>query len=110
MVPFLPIRKGPNFANPEGSCFCQSGRVLFLPFRRGPFFANPEGSYFCQSRGVLFLSIRRGLVFELRKTDLRKKLGGTYKREHFLILEKKDVLVNNFRTTGQIQLILVPLD
>ena len=40
-VLILPIRKGPNFANPEGSQFCQSVRV---PFRKGPIFANPEGS------------------------------------------------------------------
>ena len=44
----------PNFANPEGSEFCQSGGVLFLPIRRGPVFANPEGSYFSQSGGVFF--------------------------------------------------------
>ena len=67
----LPIRRGPVFANPEGSqfanpeesCFCQSGGVLFLPIRRGPNFANPEGSCFCQSGGVLFLPILRGPVF-----------------------------------------------
>ena len=58
---FLPIRRGPNFANPEGSQFCQSGGVLFLPIRRGtvlpirrgPNFANPEKYFFCQSGGVL---------------------------------------------------------
>ena len=40
----LPIRKGPNFANPEGSYSCLSGRVLFLSNWRGAIFANPEGS------------------------------------------------------------------
>ena len=35
----VPIRRGLNFANPEGSYFCQSGEVLF--------FFNPEGYYFC---------------------------------------------------------------
>ena len=59
----VPIWKGPNFANPEGCCFCQSGGLLFLPIRKGPNFANPEGSCFCQSEGVLFLPIRRGTVF-----------------------------------------------
>ena len=54
-VPFLPIRRSTNFANTEGSHFCQSGRVSFLPIRRGPIFANPEGS--------LFLPIRRGPIF-----------------------------------------------
>ena len=40
---------------------------------------------------------------------MRKNLSKTYKRESFLTLEK-DVLFNNFGTTEQIQLILVPLD
>ena len=40
---------------------------------------------------------------------MRKKLGGTYKREKFLSLEK-DALVNNFGTTEHIELILVPVD
>ena len=56
----LGMTEVPNFANPEGSQFCQSGGVLFLPIRRGLIFANPEGHYFCQSGGVLFLPIRRG--------------------------------------------------
>ena len=55
---FLPIRRSPSFANPEGS-----------------YFANPEGSQFCQSGGVLFcqsggvliLSIRRGIVLSRLK-------------------------------------------
>ena len=67
----MPIRRGPVFASPEGSQFCQSGGVLFLPIRREPNFGNPEGSCFCQSgwipslpiRRVLFLTIRRGPVF-----------------------------------------------
>ena len=50
----LPIRKGPNFASPERSYFCQSGRVLLSSIRKGPIFANPEGSQFCQSGRVLF--------------------------------------------------------
>ena len=52
----------PNFANPEGSQFCQTGGVLFLPIRRGHNFANPEGSRFCQSGGVLILPVWRGPV------------------------------------------------
>ena len=52
-----------------------------------------------------------GSIFFLgrKEQNCKKKLGGTYKRENFLILEK-DVLVNNVGTTRQIQLILVPLD
>ena len=59
----LPIRRGPNFANPEESQFCQSGGVPILPIRRGPNFVNPEGSQFCQSGGVPILPIRRGPNF-----------------------------------------------
>ena len=44
-----------------------------------------------------------------KEQNCEKKLGGTYKRENFLILEK-DVLVNNFGKTRQIRFILVPLD
>ena len=62
-VPILPIRRDPNFADPEGSQFCQSGGVLFFPFRRGTIFANPEGYYFWQSGGLLFLPIRMVLFF-----------------------------------------------
>ena len=70
-VPILPIRSGPNFANPEGSHFGQSEGVPILPIRSGPNFANPEGSHFGQSGGVSFcqsgsvqiLPIRRGPVF-----------------------------------------------
>ena len=40
---------------------------------------------------------------------MRKKLGGTYRRENFSVC-KKDVLVNNFGTTEHIELILVPID
>ena len=47
-VPILPIRKGPNFANSEGSHFCKSGGVSIWSIRKGPNFANPEGSKFCQ--------------------------------------------------------------
>ena len=63
----MPIRKGLIFANPEGSCFYQSGGVLFLPIRRGPIFANPDGSQFCQSGRVLFLPIRRGPILPIRR-------------------------------------------
>ena len=49
------------------------------------------------------------IIFRSKKTELRKKSGGTYKREIFL-LKKKYVLVNNFGTTRKIQLILKPLD
>ena len=53
-VQILPIRKGlifanserSNFANPEGSHFCQSGGVPILPIRKGLVFANPEESCF----------------------------------------------------------------
>ena len=56
----MPIRRGPVFANPEGSHF-----------------ANPEGSYFCQSGGVLFLSIRRGILLSrLKKTTEKKVVKG----------------------------------
>ena len=53
VVLLLPIRKGPNFANPGRPQFCQSGRVPTLPIRKGPNFCqsgrvlqfvNPEGS------------------------------------------------------------------
>ena len=43
------------FSNSEGS---PSGGVLYLLTQRGP---NPEGSQFCQSGKVLFLPIRRGI-------------------------------------------------
>ena len=48
---FCKICKGPNFANPEGSQFCQSGGggVLFLPMRRGPVFVNSEWYYFAKT-------------------------------------------------------------
>ena len=73
----MPIRKGLIFANPEGSCFYQSGGVLFLPIRTGPIFANPDGSQFCQSGRVLFLSIRRGIVLSrLKKTTEKKVVKG----------------------------------
>ena len=49
------------------------------------------------------------IIFRSKRTKLRKKLGGTYKRQIFLTLEK-DVLVNNFGTTGYIELILVSID
>ena len=97
----VPIRRGPNFSNPEGSqfgqprgvlylanpegfYFCQSGEVPILPIRRGPVFANPEGSYFanpewsqfCQSGGVLILPIRRDPNFANPEgSQLRDRLG-----------------------------------
>ena len=49
------------------------------------------------------------MTFRSKGTELRKKLGGTFKRETFSVC-KKAVLANSFSTTGQIQLILVPLD
>ena len=70
-VPMLPIRKDPIFANPEGSKFCQSGRVPFLPIRKGPIFANPERSYFRQSGGVLFLQTR-GFYYRQNLTRQKK--------------------------------------
>ena len=59
---FLQIRRGPNFANPEGSNFANpEGSSFANP--EGSNFANLEGSHFCQSGGVLFLPIRRGPYF-----------------------------------------------
>ena len=80
---FLPIRKGPSFANleefhflknrngtkfvnSEGTQLCQSGSVPMLPTRRvliisiqkGPIFAISEGSTFCQLRRVPIRKIR----------------------------------------------------
>ena len=70
---FLQIRRGPIFASPEGSYFCQSGWVLFFPIRpEGAYFANPAGGGLfcqyggepiCQSGGVLFLPIRKSPNF-----------------------------------------------
>ena len=60
------IRRGLIFANSEGS---QSGGVLRLLTQRGP---NPEGSKFCQSGRVLFLPIRRG-IFLLKDLGKQKK-------------------------------------
>ena len=54
---FFLIRRGPN---PEGSCFHKTGGV---PIRRGLNFADPEGSYFCQSGGVLFFVNPEGYYF-----------------------------------------------
>ena len=61
----LPIWRGPNS---EGSCFCQSKRVIFcqsggVPIRRGPVCASPEESCFANLERskfgeVLFLPIR----------------------------------------------------
>ena len=73
------IRRGLVFANPEGSCFCQSGRVPILPIRRGLVFANPEGSCFCQSGGVLFLPNRRGTIFAKNLSGHKKANSKRYK-------------------------------
>ena len=59
---YLPIRRGHNS---EGSCFCQSGRVIFCQsrgaqFRRGPLFCQSRRVRICQSEGV---RIRRVLYF-----------------------------------------------
>ena len=88
----MPIRRGPNFAIPEGSIFAntegsQSGGVPILPIRRGPNFANPEGSsfanpeesnfaipegsYYCQSGGILFC---QDLIRQQKRKQL-KALG-----------------------------------
>ena len=64
---------------------------------------------FCIEQEDYRLSELGSLVFRSKSTELRNKLGGTCKRE-ISCLQKKDVLVNNFGTTEQIQLILVPLD
>ena len=45
-----------------------------MPIRRGPVFANPEGSCFYQSGGVLFLSNRRGIVLSRPKKTTEKKV------------------------------------
>ena len=63
---FLPIRRGLNFANPEG--------VPILPIRKGPNFFNPEGYYFCRSGGVLFLSIWRVITLSRHKKTKEKKI------------------------------------
>ena len=47
----VPTRRVLIFTNSEGS---QSGGVSILPIRKGPTFANPEGTVFCQTGGVLF--------------------------------------------------------
>ena len=49
----LPIRRGQNL---EGSCFLS---IRSVPVRRGPVFANPEGSYFASPQGNQF----GGLLF-----------------------------------------------
>ena len=69
-IPRVPIRRGPVFANLEGSYLAnpeesQFVGVLFLAIRRS---ANSEGSCFCQSEGVIFcqsegVPIRRSPVF-----------------------------------------------
>ena len=66
----MPSRKGKFSANPEGSRFCQLGRIPFLPIQKfflhiqkGFIFDNPEGSSFFHPRGVSFLPTRRGPFF-----------------------------------------------
>ena len=64
----MPIRRGPNFANPEESYFTNP---------EGSHFANPEGSCFCQSGGLLFFSIRKDIVLSrLKKTTEKKVVKG----------------------------------
>ena len=96
-VLFFPIRRGPNFPNPEGSdCanpersyFCQSGGVPILPIRKGLVFANPEGSYFCQSGGVPILPIRKGLVFANPEGSYFCQSGGVLFRQNFRRQQKR---------------------
>ena len=80
-VLFLPIRRGPVFTNPEGSCFYQSGGVLFLPIRMGPNFANPEGSYFCQSGGVQFCQSGGVLFLSIRRGIVLSRLKKTTEKK-----------------------------
>ena len=80
-VLFLPIRRCPNFANQEGSSSCQSGRVLFFTIRRGPNFANPEECCFCKSGEFLFLLIRMGPIFVIRRGIVLSRLKKTTKKK-----------------------------
>ena len=53
----LPIRRGPIS---DGSCSCQSGRVMFC---------QPGG---VQTRRVLFLPIRKGKFLPIRRVPIRR--------------------------------------
>ena len=97
---FIPIRRGPVFANPEGTYFAntegsQFGGVLFLPIRKGhiltirrgpnsewPVFANPEGSYFANSEGSQWLT-RVTTGTNLGTTRTRDALVQTAVRQQF---------------------------
>ena len=62
----FPIRRGQIFLKLGG---VQIRRGLILTNQRGP---NPEGSRFCQSGRVLFVPIRRGIIL-LKDLGRRKK-------------------------------------
>ena len=100
----VPIRRGPNFANPEGSHFCQSGGVPILPIRRGPIFTNPEASFFLPIRrgpifanpeGSLFLPIRRGPIFANPEGSHFCQTGGV----PFLSIRRGIILARLKKTT-----------
>ena len=57
---FFSYPRGPNFGQLGRFPFCQLGRV---PIRRGPIFANPEGSYSSQSGSVIFFFQSEGSNF-----------------------------------------------
>ena len=79
-VPILPIRRGPNFANPAVSNFANP---------EGSYFANPKGSCFyqsggvpfCQSGGVLFFPIRRGPILSIRRGIVLSRLKKTTEKK-----------------------------
>ena len=96
MVLISPLRKGPEFPNPDGPnpvkyLFCQTesfpisrirrvqilqtvaGEVLFLPIRRD---SNQEGSLFCQSKSVGIRSIGRFQILQTyREESFFQKTG-----------------------------------
>ena len=65
---FFLIRRGPN---PKRSCFHKNGGV---PIRRGLNFADPDGSYFCQSGGVLFFVNPEGYYFIKGLRQIEEKI------------------------------------
>ena len=72
----MPIRKGLNFANPEESCFYQSGGVLFLPIRRGPVLTIWRGPILPIRRGPIFVNPEGYCLSRLKKTTEKKVVKG----------------------------------